>query len=320
MACGARQIAAFPTARRLAAALAAARGGAGRAEGAEDLDTEGLGAARGAPRARLASEPDAAAAAAAAPACRACLPAACPDAAAAPAGLPALRVPPAHEAPEASGAHASPAGAAARLRAPPPPDPALGGIELRSGGERVVPGRVDPSAPCGSPAAPAARPPGARDAGSAQLCADAVGAGPQRRAPAAGSGSGAATPVQPGERGAGGAAGGLRPLRCAWRVRLRECVDAAPVVLVQPRTGALEHPGSPGGSLHAPQGPAGGRCFALACSHGGGVVCVDGASGARVWGAALPGRADAGLALTADLQARVGLDPRLSKRLLRCDP
>jgi hypothetical protein len=315
----ARQIVAFPTARRLAAALAAAHGGAGRAEDAEGLDTEGLGAARGAPRPRLAREPDAAARAAAAPACRACLPAACPDAAVAPGGMPVLSVPPAPEASEASGARASPAGASARLRAPPPPDPALGGIELHSGGERVVPGRVNSSTPRGSPAAPAARPPGAREASSAQLCADASGAGRRRRAPAAGSGSGAATPVQPGERGSSRAAGGLRPLRCAWRVRLRECVDAAPVVLVQPRAGAPEHPGSPGRSPCAPRGPAGGRWFALACSHGGDVVCVDGASGARVWDAALPGRADAGLALAADLQARIDLNPSLSKRLLRCD-
>ena len=42
--------------------------------------------------------------------------------------------------------------------------------------------------------------------------------------------------------------------------------------------------------------------FALACSHGGDVVGVDGVSGGVRWRTALPGRCEAGLAVTPDLR------------------
>lgn len=40
----------------------------------------------------------------------------------------------------------------------------------------------------------------------------------------------------------------------------------------------------------------------LSCSHDGDVQCVEGATGAAVWVARLPSRADAGLCVTADLR------------------
>ena len=46
------------------------------------------------------------------------------------------------------------------------------------------------------------------------------------------------------------------------------------------------------------------RWYAFASSHGGDVVCVEGASGRLIWRALLSGRANIGLALTAGLQAR----------------
>jgi hypothetical protein len=47
------------------------------------------------------------------------------------------------------------------------------------------------------------------------------------------------------------------------------------------------------------------RWYAFACSHGGDVVCVEGKSGSLIWRTLLDGRANVGLALTGDLQARL---------------
>ena len=44
------------------------------------------------------------------------------------------------------------------------------------------------------------------------------------------------------------------------------------------------------------------RWFAFGCSHGREVVCVDGHTGAEVWRTLVTGRADIGMALTADLK------------------
>ena len=42
--------------------------------------------------------------------------------------------------------------------------------------------------------------------------------------------------------------------------------------------------------------------WALSCSHGGDVVCVDGGTGRVAWRACLPGRCEAGLTVTSDLR------------------
>lgn len=49
-----------------------------------------------------------------------------------------------------------------------------------------------------------------------------------------------------------------------------------------------------------------GAWWAFGCSHGGEVVCVDGVTGSAVWRADLPGRCDAGLAVTHDLRYSAG--------------
>eukprot|EP00884_Botryococcus_braunii_P022368 jgi/Botrbrau1/8815/Bobra.0335s0005.1 len=67
---------------------------------------------------------------------------------------------------------------------------------------------------------------------------------------------------------------------CMWRVKLRDCVDAAPLVLYQ--------------------GPE--KWWVWACSHGGSVVCVYGPSGKTVWRVELGSRAETGLVLTSNLQ------------------
>lgn len=72
--------------------------------------------------------------------------------------------------------------------------------------------------------------------------------------------------------------GGLR-LRLAWRARMLQCVDAAPVF-----------EGAPAGEQQL-----GHRVFA--CSHGGDVCCYDSSSGKQLWVAQLPDRTDAGLAV-----------------------
>jgi len=69
------------------------------------------------------------------------------------------------------------------------------------------------------------------------------------------------------------------PVACAWRRRLGRCVDADPLVLSFAACG--------GGGAYA---------YAYACSHDGDAVCVEAASGARLWRARGLGRADAGLA------------------------
>ena len=120
-----------------------------------------------------------------------------------------------------------------------------------------------------------------------------------------------------------------------WQVKLRDCVDASPVVLCQrtPPAGSMSaqllpshhSPGTDGHKSEAAQtrrlmaqdqadllqacahgtlSLPGWQAYAFACSHGGDVVCVDAADGALVWRTALQDRADAGLALTADLQVK----------------
>lgn len=71
-----------------------------------------------------------------------------------------------------------------------------------------------------------------------------------------------------GQSGQGYGTGFPAEIKCLWRVRLAECVDASVVVLEQPGVG--------GGSAE----PA--RQFIFACSHGGTVVCLDGESGIKV--------------------------------------
>ncbi|KAK9798616.1 hypothetical protein WJX73_010119 [Symbiochloris irregularis] len=107
-----------------------------------------------------------------------------------------------------------------------------------------------------------------------------------------------------------------REARHFWRTRLRDCVDAPPVVLWQPHPATHSHaagcmaPASSqadsGGEM-APPALDGmlksGICYAYACSHGGDVVCVNVASGGTVWRTALDERADVGMAIFRNLQA-----------------
>ena len=84
-------------------------------------------------------------------------------------------------------------------------------------------------------------------------------------------------------------------------------MDASPVLLVQPR---LPGPsarrqckaGAAAASAQASEDGAEVHWWAFACSHSGEVLCSDGSCGEAVWRAQLPGRADAGLAVTADLK------------------
>lgn len=46
------------------------------------------------------------------------------------------------------------------------------------------------------------------------------------------------------------------------------------------------------------------RWYAFCCSHGGNVVCIDGGTGAKIWETSVTGRAESGLALSADLKVR----------------
>jgi hypothetical protein len=79
------------------------------------------------------------------------------------------------------------------------------------------------------------------------------------------------------------AAGGR--LALAWRAKLDQCVDAAPVF------GCSD----PAPAANPAQQKSRRRIFA--CSHGGDVCCMCAESGERVWEARLPGPTDAGLAL-----------------------
>ncbi|KAL4447298.1 hypothetical protein ABPG77_007331 [Micractinium sp. CCAP 211/92] len=74
-------------------------------------------------------------------------------------------------------------------------------------------------------------------------------------------------------------------LHLAWRAKLLQCVDAAPLMVAEEQ---LARPSQP---AHAGAG-----CI-FACSHGGDVCCFDIASGQRRWQTILPDRTDAGLAL-----------------------
>ena len=96
-------------------------------------------------------------------------------------------------------------------------------------------------------------------------------------------------------------------LQCRWQVKLEGCVDASPVLLIQPRlpgpsAGQQGEAGAAAASAQASKDGAEVHWWAFACSHGGEVVCADGGCGEAVWRAQLPGRADAGLAVTADLK------------------
>ena len=107
------------------------------------------------------------------------------------------------------------------------------------------------------------------------------------------------------ERTVGGSS--AASLQCRWRVKLEGCVDASSVLLIQPnlpRPGARQQgeAGAAAASAQASEGGAEVQWWAFACSHGGEVVCADGSCGEAVWRAQLPGRADAGLAVTADLK------------------
>lgn len=86
-----------------------------------------------------------------------------------------------------------------------------------------------------------------------------------------------------GSSGSGGAADG--PLQLAWRARMLQCVDAAP--LLEPETAAA---------------PAEQEQRAFACSHGGDICCYDARSGRQLWQAQMLGCTDAGLALCAGQQ------------------
>lgn len=132
--------------------------------------------------------------------------------------------------------------------------------------------------------------------------------------------------------------GGEHAVQELWRIRLQDCIDAAPVVLWQPpaaQSDSLDLPpshsqpgnmpsgvscstaalkisrqhGEPAGvsdSGEARQGwrgvTAAWQAYAFACSHGGDVVCLDAHEGRLIWRQHLPMRADVGVALTADLQ------------------
>lgn len=193
---------------------------------------------------------------------------------------------------------------------PPPPDPALGGVVLTGGGVSAV------GIGKGFHAHVSSKP----DPVSATLSLAPLGTGAEQQ-PNTHAAESAHLLLPAGCPGpAAGAQGAPMPqtleqgpllLRCAWRQRLRECVDAAPVVVAQPcaAQGVVGKPLTQNPSMSA--GLPGWRWYALACSHGGDVVCIEGRTGARVWGARLPGRADIGLAVLADLQALLSKVKRL---------
>ena len=119
------------------------------------------------------------------------------------------------------------------------------------------------------------------------------------------------------------------PLKCCWRLKLQECVDASPVVLITGYTsqssGKLvqqveevqqQQVQGPVELIEKQQLRQSVSCtesqqqqqqqqeseWVFACSHGGDVVCVDGHSGRAVWRRVLPARAEAGLTITSDCQ------------------
>ena len=311
---------AFPTARRLAAALARTH------DGAEALRaTEPVAAAGGQPSAPhprhvvgdLGGHQALSSGAAAAG--RPPVPGAPQGAAAAAASMPLLVLPGAStEEDLAEAAHPPGAHAAHAALQPPPPVPALGGVVLQGGGVTLVrPGTAAGGRSCASAAAAAAPAPASPGAEHGQPPAHAPApqqppAGPcGSPAHAAAALTAKAEPASDAPAGSApesGSEAGARPLRCVWRVRLRECVDAAPIIVAQPRLQRLPgHQVPTDDPARVPEEGLRWGCYALACSHGGDVVCVDAGRGALVWRATLPGRADAGLAVTADMQACLGL-------------
>jgi hypothetical protein len=91
-----------------------------------------------------------------------------------------------------------------------------------------------------------------------------------------------------------------------WRLPLGRCVDAAPLLLVLLRPAAVASSCQQRLQQLQLQQPLELACSGLelvralcfACSHDGSVACVDVESGARLWGVALPARADAGMSLS----------------------
>lgn len=113
-----------------------------------------------------------------------------------------------------------------------------------------------------------------------------------------------------------GQGSGLHRLRCGWRVKLKECVDAAPVVLIASHCGQDQHQQEQElcqQQQHQHQGqqkPGHRQHWVFACSHGGDVVCVEGHLGGLVWEGQLPGRADAGLTISSDCKVPLNHRPR----------
>ncbi|CAL8461978.1 g1509 [Coccomyxa elongata] len=95
---------------------------------------------------------------------------------------------------------------------------------------------------------------------------------------------------------------GTRAAGTAWRVKLRDCVDASPVILVQSALAAAADPSCVADSTRQQASKLPLRWYAFGCSHGGDVVCIDGASGSPVWKTCIEGRAESGLTLTGSLQ------------------
>ena len=302
------QIMAFPTARRLAAAMARMHNGAEASKGtwAGALTEMGPGNVGGALGGHRALNFDAAAAGGA-PA-----PATPQDAASASPSMPVL-VLPGPSAKDLPG-DAGPSGAAySPLKPPQPPSSALGGVVLQGGCVTAV---RQGAAACGRSCDPAAAAAASFSASPGVEHAQPPAHVPHQQQPPSARGSTAraaaalAAKGEPAKDGQAdrktiGLAAGMRPLRCAWRVRLSECVDATPIIVAQPRMHGRRgylHPTS--NPTRVPEKDPGWGCYALGCSHGGDVVCVEGTGGALVWRARLPGRADAGLAVTADMQAR----------------
>ena len=129
-------------------------------------------------------------------------------------------------------------------------------------------------------------------------------------------------------------------LTSAWRVKLKECIDASPVVLVtscsaSTEVACVEHQqhvsnglmqlqnadmsyanqsacqqgdqsqqpdGQPQSAAQQSRQHLQQHQWVFACSHGGDVVCVEGQTGKAVWQTVLPARAEAGLTITSDCQ------------------
>ena len=306
------QIMAIPTARRLAAALARTHDGAEAPRG-----TEPGAAAGGGPSAAhlrnmvgdLGSHQALSSGAAAGG--RPPVPGAPQCAAAAPASTPLLVLPGGSPGDLAGAAHPSGAHAAHVAPQPPPsPVPELGGVVLQGGGVTMV---RQGTAACGRSCATAAAAAGPVPAlpGLEHVQPPAHVPAPQQPrgspAHAAAAFAAKAEPARDGQADStpeSGSEAGTQPLRCVWRVRLSECVDVAPVIIAQPRLNRLPgHQVPISDPTRVPGEGPGWGCYALACSHGGDVVCVEARRGLLVWRTTLPGRADAGLAVTADMQA-----------------